>query len=64
MDDLTPYVGTGVLIVQALLLWRVRVIEREQHYHQRLHHWAANVLTIICLTNNIDVPDKPERLAP
>lgn len=55
---------TGIVAAQVLLLWRVRAVEREQHYQARLHHWLANVMTVIANKLDVELKPKPERLPP
>lgn len=56
-----PFVGSGIIATQILLLWRVRSIEREQGYQGRVSHWENNVLQQIAFKMDLKLPLHPER---
>lgn len=64
MGEPATLVGTGILVVQGLLLWRMRAVEREQHYQGQVIHWVRNALIIWAHDNKIDLGKPPERAAP
>lgn len=64
--DAAPFaIGTtGIVVIQALLLWRIRAVEREQHYLGQMLHWTNNVLTVVAAKLDIDLSPRPTRLPP
>lgn len=64
MTEPTALLGTGILGVQLLLLWRMRAVEREQHYYGLLLHWVRNALVAWAYENKIDLSDPPQWSAP
>lgn len=64
MNEPATLVGTGILVVQGILLWRMRGVEREQHYHGLMLHWIRNALVVWAHETKTDIGKPPDRAAP
>lgn len=57
----TDYGQVGIVAIQVLLLWRVRVVEKEQRYQAVVGHWVNGVLQQIAWNMKVKLEKRPER---